>query len=110
MDIDIIRNQKLGAGAGIRSNKVRVRCCRTDCIMGEHCFSLGCKINNESIALSPSLNAGFKPRRQEHTGVFVWTGQVFEGTLFPECLNVASVSMRLSEHTGGKEQDVVSVA
>lgn len=43
MDIDVIRDQKLGAGAGMRSNKVSVCWCRTDCNAGEHCSSLGGK-------------------------------------------------------------------
>ncbi len=62
MDTDIIRDQKLGAGAGMRSNKVRlcmcvcvfvcVWCCRTDCIIGEHCFSFGSEINSEPLHYS----------------------------------------------------------
>lgn len=64
MDIDVLRNQKLGAGAGIRSNKVRVCLCvyswRTDCIMGGSCFFF---LNIDSEALSPHV--GFKPNSQE---------------------------------------------
>lgn len=35
MDTDIIRNQKLGAGAGMRSNKVRVCVCLFVCGVAE---------------------------------------------------------------------------
>jgi len=52
MDIDIIRDQKLGAGAGTRSNKVRLFVCvgaEQIALGGQHCSSVGGKINSRPL-------------------------------------------------------------
>lgn len=85
------RNWVLGLEWGpIRWVTVYVCCCGTDCIMGEHCSSVGSQINSEALYY-PWTCIWDSSQNDRNTQVFVWMAlrMRFEGTHSECCIMFA---------------------